>query len=176
LNDFSVPLTSECTFSVSCQGIQPTNPGARHLSERWLAVAGSPEGTLRFNFAGSQDLTSKHLRFRLGKYAYESPPITGSDLPLFVNLIDQNGKSALWDLRISDYARIPHPYMRQPNVVGRGKCMGSDPNSTYLTTVDIPVSHFANSNPELDLKAITAIVLRGKSYVTFAADQIEIVE
>jgi len=176
LNNFSVPIISECTFTASCQGIQPTIPGVRHLSERWLAVAGSTEGTLRFNFAGFQDLTNKRLQLRLGKYAYNSPPIIGSDLPLTINLIDENGNSAIWDLRISDYARIPHPYMRQPTTSGYSGCGLQTSNPTYLTSVDIPATHFANSSPGLDLTAIIAIVLRGKSYITFAADQIELVE
>jgi len=126
---------------------------------------------LRLGWAAGQTYTSllpvgqrnvsaySHLTFRAAKRPATAG--TGADMSVLVNIKDNLGHTALWDLPSSQFDRIPHPYNAGFGV------------QAQLVGVRIPLRNFTQNNSQVDLTNIVEVTIKTQGADEAGIDDIE---
>ncbi len=154
-SDYSSPPTTDSRFFHSTLGLKLT----------W-----SGNATYESNIpAAHKDIsTYKYLSFRVSK---APPAAAGSDaINLFVNIEDNSGNQAMWDLRTDQFDIIPQPFHKnKPAWAGGGPV-----DMISLTSVRIPLQNFTMNNSGVDLTDIKKIIIKTMGASEIGLDDIEV--
>lgn len=128
-----------------------------------LRLSWTTAGTYETNLPGGLDVSAyTHLTFRAAKKVTGPVTITGSDVNLFVDVMDGNGNDAHWPLRTDQLDLIPHPYPR--NLYS---------NQALLTGVRIPLRKFQQHSSGVDLTNLVKIIITTQGSGDIGIDDIE---
>ena len=113
--------------------------------------------------AGQGDASAfTHLTLRVAKRLAWAPASPGPPMNLLVNIEDNAGHKALWDLRTDQFDVIPHPFEGQ-----------AEGNVSTLIGVRIPLRNFTMNNSLVDLTNIVKITIRTEGSGQLGIDDIE---
>ena len=143
-----------------------------------LKLSWTGNATYKSNIPSAhKDISSyKFLCFRAAK----APPLDATEtdpIILYVNLEDNSGNKALWNLNTDQFDHIPHPYRKRIpdlNNLIRPVDIGGDPvDMISLTTVRIPLKNFTMNNSGVNLTDIKRVIIKFSGSGEIGIDDLE---
>jgi hypothetical protein len=103
-----------------------------------------------------------HLTFRVAKKSATLPTAPGPDVTLYVNIEDSQGHTGVYTADVSNYQRVPHPFLGSRTA-----------NLALMSGIRIPLQNFTKNNSLVDLTDIVKIKIMTDGAAEIGIDDVE---